>query len=66
MEADITFRHLLQRWPDLRLVDGEARRNGNAALRGLSALPLSVAALPALAKQDRAVAAEPAGCGAML
>jgi cytochrome P450 len=66
MEADIAFRHLLQRWPDLRLLDGEARRNGNAALRGLSALPLSVAALPALAKQDRAVAAEPAGCGAML
>ena len=65
MEADITFRHVMQRWPDLRLADGEVRWNGNAALRGLSALPVSVAAAPAEAKQGRA-AAEPAGCGAML
>jgi cytochrome P450 len=66
LEADIAFRHVMQRWPDLRLVDGEARWNGNAALRGLSALPVSVAAQPAMAKQARAAATEAAGFAPVL
>lgn len=42
LEADITLRALMRRWPDLRLRDAVPRWNGNAALRGLRCLPVGV------------------------
>ncbi|WP_341644338.1 cytochrome P450 [Thauera sp. SDU_THAU2] len=43
LEADITLRALMRRWPDLRLADAEPPWNGNAALRGLLRLPVRCA-----------------------
>ena len=42
LEADITLRALMRRWPDLRLRDAVPQWNGNAALRGLQRLPVGV------------------------
>jgi cytochrome P450 len=38
LEAEITFRALLARWPELELVDTEPQWNGNAVYRGLASL----------------------------
>lgn len=40
LEADITLRALMRRWPGLRMIDAEPQWNGNAALRGLLRLPV--------------------------
>lgn len=40
IEAEIVFRQVLARWPDLRLLDDNPRWGGNPAYRGLVALPL--------------------------
>ena len=41
IEAEIVFRQVLERWPDLRLLDTRPRWGGNPAYRGLVALPLA-------------------------
>ncbi|MCI0150760.1 hypothetical protein SAMN05444172_9152 [Burkholderia sp. GAS332] len=38
LEAEITFRALLARWPELELVDAEPQWNGNPVYRGLACL----------------------------
>lgn len=40
LEADVVLRAVLQRWPGLERADASPQWNGNAALRGLSALPV--------------------------
>ena len=40
IEAEIVFRQVLARWPDLRLQDASAHWGSNPAYRGLVALPL--------------------------
>ncbi|MDO8770191.1 MAG: cytochrome P450 [Burkholderiaceae bacterium] len=44
MEAEIVFRQLLKRWPDLRLSDATPRWISNPLYRGLVTLPLQRAA----------------------
>lgn len=41
IEAEIVFRQVLERWPDLRLLDASPRWGQNPAYRGLVALPLA-------------------------
>ena len=41
IEAEIVFRQVLARWPDLRLLDASPRWGRNPAYRGLLALPLT-------------------------
>ena len=41
IEAEIVFRQVLARWPDLRLLDASPRWGSNPAYRGLVALPLA-------------------------
>ncbi len=43
MEAEIVLRHVLRRWPSLRLADAEAQWSGNPVYRGLEALPVEQA-----------------------
>ena len=40
LEAELSLRAMLRRWPALRLAPGPVRWNGNAALRGLDRLDL--------------------------
>ena len=40
MEAEIVFRQLLRRWPELSLVDATPRWISNPLYRGLVTLPL--------------------------
>lgn len=40
LEADLAFRHIMQRWPTIQLSAAETQWNGNAAFRGLATLPV--------------------------
>lgn len=40
LEADLGFRHLMRRWPEMQLTAGEPQWNGNAAFRGLATIPV--------------------------
>jgi cytochrome P450 len=66
LEADIAFRHIMHRWPAMQLADPQPRWSGNAALRGLSSLPVVTGTRMDADRLGASRAAEFDRCSAML